>query len=52
MFSDTFKVKESESGIFYEVEGKVINSTVLILRLISLIDVKLNNELSVMYQHS
>ncbi|XP_017279410.1 translationally-controlled tumor protein homolog [Kryptolebias marmoratus] len=24
MFSDTFKVKESESGIFYEVEGQTV----------------------------
>ncbi|XP_037542816.1 translationally-controlled tumor protein homolog [Nematolebias whitei] len=27
MFSDTFKVKESESGIFYEVEGKTVTRT-------------------------
>ncbi|MEQ2244179.1 tRNA 2'-phosphotransferase [Ilyodon furcidens] len=27
MFSDTFKVKESESGIFFEVEGKTVTRT-------------------------
>uniref|UniRef100_A0A3B3Y8T6 Translationally-controlled tumor protein homolog n=3 Tax=Poecilia mexicana TaxID=48701 RepID=A0A3B3Y8T6_9TELE len=27
MFSDTFKVKETDSGIFYEVEGKTVTRT-------------------------
>ncbi|XP_040005198.1 translationally-controlled tumor protein homolog [Xiphias gladius] len=27
MFSDAFKVKESESGFFYEVEGKTVTRT-------------------------
>ncbi|XP_013866935.1 translationally-controlled tumor protein homolog [Austrofundulus limnaeus] len=27
MFSDTFKVKESDSGIFFEVEGKTVTRT-------------------------
>ncbi|XP_040913849.1 translationally-controlled tumor protein homolog [Toxotes jaculatrix] len=27
MFSDAFKVKESECGLFYEVEGKVVTRT-------------------------